>query len=75
MRDDSKPIDQSPPRPSLTPEEQDTLLADLAAAYAVEYSQPEHTSGVAAPSMIDPSRLTAQHFAPTTDSRRADSPD
>ncbi len=38
MRNDSESIDQSPPRPSLTPKEQNTLLADLDAAYAVEYS-------------------------------------
>jgi len=67
MRDDSKPIDQSPPRPSLTPEEQDTLLADLAAAYAVEYSQEEPMADYAAQSMIDPTALTVQHSASTSD--------
>ncbi len=75
MRYDSKPIDQIPPRPSLTPEEQDTLLSDLAAAYAVEYSQPEHTSGVATQPMTDPAALTAEHSASTVGQGRADSPD
>ncbi len=75
MRNDSESIDQSPPRPSLTPKEQATLLADLDAAYAVEYSQPEHTSGVATQPMTDPAALTAEHSASTVGQGRADSPD
>ncbi len=50
MRNRSESIDQVPPRPSLTPEEQDTLLRDLDAAYVVEHSQAEHTASVAAQS-------------------------
>ncbi len=65
MRNDSESIDQSPPRPSLTPKEQNTLLADLDAAYAVEYSQADHTAGVAAHSLTDPAALTEQRSVAT----------
>ena len=47
MRGECEPVDQLPPRPSLTTEEQATLLTDLAAAYAVEHSQAEHAEDVA----------------------------
>ena len=74
MNDDREPAAPIPPRPSLTPEEQDALLTDLAAAYAVEYAQSEHTTGVAAQSMADPAALTPQQSVPTTGRGRADSP-
>ncbi len=34
--------DPAPPHAPLTPEEQQALLADLAAAFAVEFSQADH---------------------------------
>ena len=71
MNDDREP---AAPRPSLTIEEEDTLLTDLAAAYAVEYARSEHTTGVAAQSMADPAALTPQQSVPATGRGRADSP-
>lgn len=67
MSDDRERIGQIPPRSSLTPKEKDALLADPAAAYAIEYSQSEHTSGVAARPMSAPAALIAQYSASTAD--------
>ena len=48
ISDNREPITRTLPRASLTPEEQDNLLADLAAAYAIEFPQADHMPGPAA---------------------------
>ena len=45
MSDDKEPIVTVPPPPPLTPEELDSLLADLAAAHAIEYPQSDYAPG------------------------------
>ncbi|MDP9380512.1 MAG: hypothetical protein M3Q29_10265 [Chloroflexota bacterium] len=42
-----------PCRAALTPEEQDTLIMDLASAYAVEYPQLDDTPGTLLPQPME----------------------
>lgn len=74
MTDHRASIGQIPPRAPLTPEEQDALLADLAAAYAIEILQtvgsPGSNTGRAA-SMGDRTRPGSRDCAPAVAPRSA----